>query len=120
MTFSQYLLTLILSISTFTFITADIVPGKCPKVSGTKFNCLEITRTFQESNHPNYDFKLQPLIYGFLPSSPDSKSLNAFAFNLQNSDISNFYASLICRDLYNNNLFNLRCGAMLNNGWDVR
>lgn len=120
MMFFQYLLTLTLAISIFTFITTDIVPGKCPKVSGTKFNCLEITRTFQKSSHPNYGFKLQPLIYGFLPSSPDSKSLNVFAFNFQNSSISNFYASLTCRDLYSKNIFNLRCGAMLNNGWDVR
>lgn len=29
-----------------TFAKADIVSGKCPKVSGTEFNCLEVLQVF--------------------------------------------------------------------------
>lgn len=37
------------------FLRADIVPGKCPKVSGTKFNCSEIPPGFLEGYNPLYD-----------------------------------------------------------------
>lgn len=86
-------------------IRADIVSGKCPKVSGTKFNCLEVLRVLLKVYDPFWDHQIDLLIYGFLPSSTESKSLNVFAYDFGHVNISNYYANLICDpDIKMNNL----------------
>lgn len=107
----QNLVKLYLTFSTFTLITADIVPGKCPKVAGTTFNCSEIIPNFDqlESWHPQAHL----LIYGLTPSSPQSKTLNLFGLDLINVSISDFSIILVCHryNRFSENFFHIQCGA---------
>lgn len=81
-----------------TLVKADIATGKCPTVSGTKFNCTEVLHNFYHIERRfEWETQIYLLIYGFLPSSRETPSLNAFAFNLSNVlGISDYYAILTC------------------------
>lgn len=84
MTSFQYLLKLFLPFSTFSFITADIVPGKCPKVMESTLNCIQICGTTGQ-----YGTILKT--YGMLRSSPNTTPINLFGF-----DFSKIIVSLNC------------------------
>lgn len=102
------------------FARADIVSGKCPKVSGAKFNCSEALRDFLEDYNPIWDSQINLRINGFLPSSPESKSLNVFAYDFGHVNISDYYAKLNCdRDL-KMNILKINCGDLLmSHAWDL-
>lgn len=92
------------------YVSADVVHGKCPKATGTPFNCTEVLLNFYQGN--TYD-QIKLFIYGFLPSSSDaSRSLNLFAFNFtQSIEINHIQARLICNDetYYNQNFILFEC-----------
>lgn len=95
---------------------ADIVPGKCPKVSGTKFNCTEVLQNFYDNNGETV---AHLLIYGFLSSSPDSQSINVFGFDFQNGvSISDYFIRFSCASnkKYDENHFIIDCnvGSLFN------
>lgn len=107
----QCLLQLYLPFLTFIIARADIVPGKCPKVTGTKFACTEVVQNFYKMEN-DYFIYIDLLIYGFLSSSPDSKSLNVFGFDFAKGSISDYYAELRCDSpTYKTNFFNIMCGV---------
>lgn len=116
---SQYYLLVYLISFTLTIITADIVSGKCPKVSGTKFDCLEILKVFKHSDKRVFGENIQLLIYGLLLSSPVSKSLNIFAFDFENATISDYFGALYC-EIDGELKFDyivFRCGLLLGKDW---
>lgn len=108
-----YLLRVYLKFVTFIFATvADVVPGKCPNVSGTKFNCIEVIKNFYGDD--TLDTAINLVIYGFLPSSPDSHSLNAFAFDFQKDvNMSDYFVRLSCSNdtRLRTNAFSIKCGT---------
>lgn len=107
MQFFKHLLTFYFIIFASTLITADVVSGKCPRVTETTFNCSDAV---PNSTRPSFDPKL--LIYGFLPSSPLSKTMNLFGFDLKSVSISNYYILLLCNKTrrHPGNFFNVKCG----------
>lgn len=105
--FFRFLLTFLI----VTTVTAEIVSGKCPEVYGHKFNCSDIIRNFPQ--HTRHGSKLHLLIYGFLPSSLESESINLFSYNFgENVNISDYFAILDCNQSYNGKMvFNIQCGT---------
>lgn len=93
------------------FATADVVQGRCPQVTGTPFYCLRVKHKLSDTDNGLMNL----LIYGFLPSSPDSKSLNIFGFDFpRNVSISNYFVKISC-DSINSlmNFFWIKCGVNL-------
>lgn len=98
--------------------TADLVHGKCPQVTGTKFDCFDLLSNFNtEGNKGTRYGTITFKMYGFLAtSSSASTSLNLFAFNFINFTSINLYeASLVCGDAehYSENYLRFECRGHL-------
>lgn len=92
-----------------TYARADIVSGKCPEVSGTKFNCSEVLQTFLDGYDPMNDKTIILLSYGNSSFSPKVKSYSSFEFDFKNDKIRDYYASLNCNHDYKVNLLQILC-----------
>lgn len=89
----QYIFLFCLAI--VTFVKADLLRGKCPKIFGTPFDCKRVLQNFEWDEFYRSDNTRLLLIYGFIASSRESKSLNVFAYNISQS-ISNFFVQFSC------------------------